>query len=190
MTSKLCLIRARAAKGAAYAVSTRVATTCVGVFVCVYTLCIRAKRFAAKIFSKMHLQLPLQLQPGTCTRVYVCIYINVCVCVCICCGPEPGRAQLIPSSLVPKLKKREIRREWEREKETHTLRQGKLQLAWETDKQPGVTQSITDKNMAASRFTLSNRFFFFLFFFYLAVICKVYSSFFPFLFFLLYIFDW
>lgn len=65
MTSKLCLIRARVAKGAAHAVSTRVATTCVGVFVsvgvCVYTLCIRAKHFAAKIFSKMHLQLPLQL---------------------------------------------------------------------------------------------------------------------------------
>lgn len=92
---------------------------CRCICVCLYTLCIRAKRFAAKIFSKMHLQLPLQLQPGTCTRVCVCVYACLCVCVCICCGPEPGRAQLSPSSLVPKLKRKEREIETEREK-THT----------------------------------------------------------------------
>lgn len=83
-------------------------------------------------------------------------HVHVRVCECICCGPEPGRAQLSSAS-APSFQN--LKREKGRER--HTLRQGKLQFAWGTDKQPGVTQSTTDNNMAASRFALSNRFSFF-----------------------------
>lgn len=55
------------------------AGVCVCMCVCVrvYTLCIRAKRFAAKIFSKMHLQQQLPLcnfSPGQAKWMCVCVY--------------------------------------------------------------------------------------------------------------------
>lgn len=123
MTSKLCLIRARVAKGAAYAVSTRVATTCVGVFVCVCIRCVyvpnvlRPKYLAKCICSCLCNSSP--------EHVHVCVCMCVCVCMFVCMCVHLLWPRAWKSSAQSQLPRSKIEKERERDRhrergKTHT----------------------------------------------------------------------